>query len=92
MDWSILVVKDPNLNLPGTRRPRIDGSTMRVDIERELSTVAAGARVKLASFQSNHGAALVGRMQAPGAGAVDFTVPADGHRYARQYAFEDSRP
>ena len=71
---SVLVLHGPNLNLLGTREPKIYGSETLADINRRL--VADGRRlgVAVATFQSNHEGALVDRIQAARPEGVGFIV------------------
>jgi 3-dehydroquinate dehydratase-2 len=70
---NILVLNGPNLNLLGTREPQIYGSTTLADIERDLGAAVAG-QARISFFQSNHEGALVDRVQAARAEAVDFMI------------------
>ncbi len=73
MAKNILVLNGPNLNLLGTREPQIYGSTTLADIERDLGAAVAG-KARISFFQSNHEGALVDRVQAARADAVDFMI------------------
>ena len=70
----IWVIHGPNLNMLGVREPGIYGSASLADIDRRLADQAREARVDLESFQSNHEAALVDRIQQALAARVDFIV------------------
>lgn len=70
----VLVLHGPNLNLLGTREPETYGHTTLADIDAALARHAADAGIALSSFQSNHEGALVDRIHAARAEAVDFII------------------
>lgn len=70
---SVLVLHGPNLNLLGTREPKIYGRETLADINKRLAARAAKAGVKLDNFQSNSEAELIDRVQQSRA-AVDFII------------------
>lgn len=74
VDWAILVLHGPNLNLLGTREPEIYGRETLGNIERRLLDTARRAGVRLDSFQSNNEGALVDRIQKAGQDRVQFIV------------------
>lgn len=74
MAKSILVLNGPNLNLLGTREPKIYGSTSLADIEAELSAQAVARQARIGFFQSNHEGALVERIHAARAAGVGYIV------------------
>ncbi len=59
----VLVLHGPNLNLLGTREPKIYGRETLAVINRRLKATAAAAGVKLDAFQTNHEGAMVDRVQ-----------------------------
>jgi 3-dehydroquinate dehydratase II len=59
---SVLVLHGPNLNLLGSREPRIYGREGLADIDRRLTAAARAQGVPLESFQSNHEGALIDRI------------------------------
>lgn len=70
---SVLVLHGPNLNLLGTREPKIYGRETLADINKRLAARAAKAGVKLDNFQSNSEAELIDRVQQSRT-AVDFII------------------
>ena len=70
----ILVIHGPNLNMLGTREPGIYGSATLAEIDADLEAIAAGARVRLETFQSNSEAELVERIQQAPSNKIDFIV------------------
>jgi 3-dehydroquinate dehydratase-2 len=74
MAKSILVLNGPNLNLLGTREPKIYGSTSLADIEAELSAQAVARQARIGFFQSNHEGALVDRVQSAQGEGIDFII------------------
>jgi 3-dehydroquinate dehydratase-2 len=71
---NILVLHGPNLNLLGTREPRVYGSVTLNEIDRNLSNLAASAGIKLTSFQSNAEAELIDRIQRAMSEEIDFII------------------
>src|SRR5687767_1981103 len=70
----VLVLHGPNLNLLGTREPKIYGRETLADVDRGLKAVAARAGVPLQTFQSNIEGVLVDRIQQAGRDGVEFIV------------------
>jgi 3-dehydroquinate dehydratase II len=71
---NILVLHGPNLNLLGTREPRVYGSVTLEEIDCNLSNLAASAGIKLSSFQSNAEAELIDRVQRAMSEEIDFII------------------
>ena len=69
----ILVLNGPNLNLLGTREPKIYGHTTLADINAALEKRAAEEGITLDFFQSNHEGALVDQVQAA-RGVYDYII------------------
>ena len=70
----ILVVHGPNLNLLGTREPKIYGSATLADINADLASIARSSGHDLADFQSNSEGALIDRIQAAAKDGTVFIV------------------
>ncbi|MCA1324405.1 type II 3-dehydroquinate dehydratase [Herbaspirillum sp. alder98] len=70
----LLLLNGPNLNLLGTREPEVYGSTTLADVESRAQEQARAAGASLQAFQSNHEGALIDRIHAARAEAVDAIV------------------
>lgn len=70
----ILVLHGPNLNLLGTREPKVYGRETLEDINRQLAGIARSAGVALETFQSNAEGALVDRIHQAGRDEVGFIL------------------
>ena len=71
---SVLVLNGPNLNLLGTREPKIYGKDTLEAINRRLAVTAKAAGVGLVSFQTNHEGIMVDRVQQARHEAVGFIL------------------
>jgi 3-dehydroquinate dehydratase-2 len=71
---NVLVLNGPNLNLLGSREPRIYGSTTLTDLERDLEGEAGRRQARLSFYQSNHEGNLVDRVQAARDDGTDFII------------------
>jgi len=69
-----LVLHGPNLNLLGTREPKVYGRETLEDINRQLAGIAGKAGVALETFQSNAEGALVDRIHQAGRDKVGFIL------------------
>jgi 3-dehydroquinate dehydratase-2 len=74
INYSILVVHGPNLNLLGTREPGVYGSTTLAQINDRLAAQAETAGIPLQAFQSNHEGAIVDRIHAAKTDQVAFII------------------
>ncbi|MCC6532210.1 MAG: type II 3-dehydroquinate dehydratase [Burkholderiales bacterium] len=70
----VLVLHGPNLNLLGSREPGHYGTTTLAEIDAGLTALAAERGVQLTAFQSNAEAALIERVHAAAAEAIDFII------------------
>lgn len=70
----ILVLHGPNLNLLGSREPKIYGSETLEDINHRLARLAQAYDVALECFQSNHEGALIERVHAAKAQGFSFLI------------------
>ena len=71
---SVLVLNGPNLNLLGTRQPKLYGKDTLAMINRRLEAKATAAGVGIACFQSNHEGVLVDRIQQAKRDGVGFII------------------
>lgn len=71
---SVLVLHGPNLNLLGTREPKIYGREKLEAINRRLLATALAAGVALDCYQSNQEGALVDRIQRARTEGVGFII------------------
>jgi 3-dehydroquinate dehydratase-2 len=77
----IFVLNGPNLNLLGTREPRIFGTNSLDDIKSALEERAKGLEVKLDFRQSNHEGELVDWLQEAMAKASAVILNAGGYSH-----------
>ncbi len=85
----VLLLNGPNLNLLGTRRPDVYGSTTLSDLEDMFRVWAAADAVEVEAFQSNHEGALIDRIHAA-RGSVDGIVFNPGAYTHTSYALHDA--
>ena len=71
---SVLLLNGPNLNLLGTREPRLYGRDTLAQIERRLTARAKSAGVKLACLQTNHEGVAIDRVQQAQRDRVGFII------------------
>ena len=70
----VLLLNGPNLNLLGSRQPRLYGSDTLAAIELRLSEQARQAGVDFEAYQSNSEADLVEHIQSAARQGVDFII------------------
>lgn len=70
----VLVLHGPNLNLLGTREPRVYGREKLAAINRRLVEQGRRAGVEVACFQSNVEGDLINRVQGAAAEGIGFIV------------------
>jgi 3-dehydroquinate dehydratase II len=85
----VLLLNGPNLNLLGTRRPDVYGSTTLSDLETMFRSWGAEHGVEVETFQSNHEGALIDRIH-DARGAVDGIVFNPGAYTHTSYALHDA--
>ncbi|MDN5935069.1 MAG: type II 3-dehydroquinate dehydratase [Nitrosospira sp.] len=71
---NILVLHGPNLNLLGTREPKLYGSVTLEEINGRLLILAEEAGIKLVAFQSNVEGELIDRIQQAIGDGIDFII------------------
>ena len=81
MTDTIFVLNGPNLNLLGTREPRIYGTQTLSDIEQTLEQRAKALKLKLDVRQSNHEGVLVDWLHEALAKASGVIVNAGGYAH-----------
>ena len=79
----------PNLNLLGSRRPDVYGSTTLTDLERLCAAWGTRLGVEVESFQSNHEGSLIDRLHAA-KGTIDGLVINPGALTHTSYAIYDA--
>jgi len=81
MTDTIFVLNGPNLNLLGSREPRIYGTQTLADIGEMLETRAKALKLKLDIRQSNHEGVLVDWLQEAMAKAAAVIINAGGYSH-----------
>ena len=69
----VLVIHGPNLNLLGTREPKIYGKMTMQDINDNLRAQAEAANIGIDFFQSNHEGAIIDELHAA-RGKYDYII------------------
>lgn len=82
MTDTIFVLNGPNLNLLGTREPRIYGTQTLTDIAEMLEQRAKGLKLKLDVRQSNHEGVLVDWLHEALAKASAVVINAGGYAHS----------
>jgi 3-dehydroquinate dehydratase type II len=85
----ILVLNGPNLNLLGTRRPEVYGSTTLAELDRACRHWGSAVGLDVETFQSNHEGALIDRIHAA-RGGMDGIVFNPGAYTHSSYALHDA--
>lgn len=85
----VLLLNGPNLNLLGTRRPEVYGSTTLSELESMFSAWAAAMGASAVGFQSNHEGDLIDRIH-DARGQVDGIVFNPGAYTHTSYAIHDA--
>lgn len=70
----LLLLNGPNLNLLGSREPRVYGVDTLESIEKRAAELAREAGHELVAFQSNAEAELIGRIHGAAAAGIDFLI------------------
>lgn len=73
MAKSILVINGPNINMLGTREPKLYGCETLRDLEKNLTDKAQTLGCKISFFQSNHEGQIVDTIQ-QAKGNIDFII------------------
>ena len=81
MTDTVFVLNGPNLNLLGSREPRIYGTQTLADIEATLEQRAKGLKLHLDMRQSNHEGALVDWLHEAMAKASAVVINAGGYAH-----------
>ncbi|MEO7557802.1 MAG: type II 3-dehydroquinate dehydratase [Gammaproteobacteria bacterium] len=71
---NLLVLHGPNLNLLGSREPRIYGKITLATLNKRLTTLATASGHTLATFQSNSESQLIERIHAAARESVAFII------------------
>ncbi len=85
----VLVLNGPNLNLLGTRRPEIYGTTSLAELDERCRAWGAAAGFAVDCFQSNHEGELLDRMHAARAEAAGIVLNAGALTHT-SYALHDA--
>lgn len=70
----MLVIHGPNLNLLGSREPKVYGKETLAEINRRLTAAGRAAGAEVATYQSNIEGELIGRIHQAGTEGVAFIV------------------
>ena len=86
----VLVLNGPNLNLLGTRKPEIYGTTTLADIEKQMRQRAEALHCQLDFLQTNHEGVLVEEIQ-KAKGNYQYLIPAIEIHLSNIHAREEFR-
>lgn len=79
VDFRVLVLHGPNLNLLGSREPEVYGAQTLADVQSALDALGAELGVSLRHLQSNHEGVLLDRIHAaPGEGEAGILINPGG--------------
>jgi 3-dehydroquinate dehydratase-2 len=70
----VLVIHGPNLNLLGTREPKVYGKETLAEINRRLTAAGRAAGAEVTTYQSNIEGELIGRIHQAGIEGVAFII------------------
>ncbi|MFA9381753.1 MAG: type II 3-dehydroquinate dehydratase, partial [Acetanaerobacterium sp.] len=89
MSERILVINGPNINLTGTRKPEIYGSTTLAEINEVIGRSAKGKGLDCDFYQSNHEGAIIDRLQEARGVYLGVILNAGGYSHY-SYAIRDA--
>lgn len=74
MAKNILLLNGPNLNLLGSREPKVYGTTTLAEVEQAAQQQVSAAGGQLSHLQSNHEGVLIDRIHSAAQQQIDFIV------------------
>ena len=78
---AVLVLHGPNLNLLGTREPKVYGATTLAEIDERLRTAGDKLGLEVRSLQSNHEGALIDALHAAREWAAGVLINPGGYTH-----------